>query len=273
MERTRYQSRPCLIQCFDYSCQESIYLHLKCHYCYGGSRLRNKERQQIYPELELAMMEHDFVKLPEDLNYDMFIVSGGEILFDDFSIKLIEELIDRTMPGQSSISLVTNGTIFNRDIIDKCKAHFKQVEITVSIDAYGSANDYLRYPSDFNTIITNLLSYRDMDIYVNVASVVSNISLISIPDLINWCSIHDIDHHIRLLVEPDIFSPNNITSKLKDYVTANIQNVESKKKQVLIDAMHNNTNDMSDIMLYLQKHDKHREIDVYNYIPALKNLL
>ena len=51
--------------------------------------------------------------------------------------------------------IIPNGTELNEKLF-VLGLKFKEVTFNFSIDAYGDKNDYIRYPSEWNTIAKNL---------------------------------------------------------------------------------------------------------------------
>jgi MoaA/NifB/PqqE/SkfB family radical SAM enzyme len=66
--------------------------------------------------------------------------------------------------------------------------HFKQVKFNFSIDALEERNDYIRYPSKWADVVSNLERLDDTpdNIIVNIACAVQLMNVLSIPDLVHW---------------------------------------------------------------------------------------
>jgi hypothetical protein len=66
--------------------------------------------------------------------------------------------------------------------------HFKQVKFNFSIDAVGEKNYYIRYPSDWNTVVENLQRLDDTppNITVNIACAVQLLNVLYIDELVDW---------------------------------------------------------------------------------------
>ena len=65
---------------------------------------------------------------------------------------------------------------------------FKQVKFNFSVDAYGDKNDYIRYPSKWKDIETNLrlLDNTGDNVVVNLACAVQALNVLYIDELAGW---------------------------------------------------------------------------------------
>ena len=80
---------------------------------------------------------------------------GGEPLIIKQHVDLLQSCIDRGVAADISLSYNTNMTRMSEALIDIWRA-FREVNLAVSIDAVGSANDYIRQNSSWADIIENL---------------------------------------------------------------------------------------------------------------------
>lgn len=87
-------------------------------------------------------------------------IMGGEPFF----MKEFEVLIDRLIANGSSenitISMSSNGTIFNGPLIEKIINNFKFLGIQFSIDGFSQEHfDYLRHGDDWKNVLSNLKKF------------------------------------------------------------------------------------------------------------------
>jgi MoaA/NifB/PqqE/SkfB family radical SAM enzyme len=117
---------------------------------YGTSLSDTKyTKNTVYNELDLSELE-------------LLKIYGGEPLFgndaDLFFKKL--KLFDRI--DKLSIELSTNGTILPKENVDYAFQNCKSLDLNISIDAYGSLNNFIRSNSNFSLITQNLSYYSDL---------------------------------------------------------------------------------------------------------------
>ena len=86
--------------------------------------------------------------------------AGGEPLIIPEMIKALEVCIDSGYSKNIALSYNTNLTILPQQV-KKLWPHFKSTHLLVSLDAYGSLNDYIRYPSKWQNIEANLFDLEE----------------------------------------------------------------------------------------------------------------
>lgn len=109
-------------------------------------------------------------------------IKGGEPTFDPRVMTLLNEFDD---PSEIVIQLNTNLTNVTTEFLEKV-FQFKKVRVSFSIDAYGELNDVLRYPSNWDKVITNMetwLKYRRPNDSFDVSSVISIFNFFNYPKL------------------------------------------------------------------------------------------
>jgi MoaA/NifB/PqqE/SkfB family radical SAM enzyme len=88
-------------------------------------------------------------------------------------------------------------------------AKFKRVEMTLSLDAVGKYNEYLRWPSDWSKIESNFKKAKEYkNIFFDINTVVSILNVHLLDDIIEWGSVNGAYQHTFLPAhEPDILQP------------------------------------------------------------------
>ena len=114
--------------------------------------------------------------------------SGGEPFLDKHILELLKKCVDKGIAKDISLMFHTNGTQFNKQIMQLLK-HFHNHH-TLSVDGTGSTYEYIRYPAKFSDINKNLnyyISYmNDSRSEVDFNFVVSSMNLFNIADFISW---------------------------------------------------------------------------------------
>ena len=112
-------------------------------------------------------------------------LAGGEPLIEENNYVLLNKLIERNLkPSLLYNTNLTNIKFKNKNLTDLWQ-HFPDVEIIVSLDGYGPVNDYIRFGSDYEQIIQNILTIKEQNPHVKfiINAVASIMSMRSIPDL------------------------------------------------------------------------------------------
>ena len=120
-------------------------------------------------------------------NLKQVYFAGGEPLLIKEHKTFLEEIIRQGYADKILVRYNTNGLIVNDEIIDLWKK-FKKVKVGFSIDAVGERNWYIRYPSDWNTIVQNLhkLDNTPDNIQVSIATAIQILNIKNLPELARW---------------------------------------------------------------------------------------
>lgn len=113
--------------------------------------------------------------------------AGGEPLMIKEHKKFIEEIIRQGYQTNIRLRYNTNGILIDEELIELWK-HFDLVKVGVSIDAAGPRNNYIRYPTDWNTVERNLhmLDGTPDNIRPSIATAIQIFNIKHLPDFIHW---------------------------------------------------------------------------------------
>jgi len=111
--------------------------------------------------------------------------AGGEPLVIEEHYQLLEEMIRQ---GRTDIKLIyntnlTNLEFKNRDII-KLWSHFKEVDVSASVDHYGRRAEYMRHGTNWLQLEENIRRLREVRQirYFRLHTVVSVFNILSLPE-------------------------------------------------------------------------------------------
>jgi MoaA/NifB/PqqE/SkfB family radical SAM enzyme len=113
--------------------------------------------------------------------------AGGEPLLIPEHYKILELMVETGNAKNCVLRYNSNGLELPEKLFELWN-HFKEVKFNFSIDALGARNDYIRYPSEWNKIVTNLerLDNTPDNIVVNIACAVQALNVLTIPELVKW---------------------------------------------------------------------------------------
>lgn len=113
--------------------------------------------------------------------------AGGEPLLIPEHYKILEFMIEVGTAHNCVLRYNSNGVDLPSKLFELWK-HFKSVKFNFSIDAVGKKNDYIRYPSKWDSIVDNLhiLDETDNNIVVNIASAVQLLNVCYLSELAEW---------------------------------------------------------------------------------------
>ena len=115
--------------------------------------------------------------------------AGGEPLMIPEHYNILQFMVDEGYAKDCCVRYNSNGTVLE-DRLFVLWSNFKEVTFNFSIDAYSEKNDYIRYPSEWNTIEKNLkiLDESETNIRINIAAAVQLLNVSYLDELADWKS-------------------------------------------------------------------------------------
>lgn len=219
-------------------------------------------------------------------------LQGGEpSIMPEFEY-LLQKLVDTGLSKNITIDCISNLTNVKRKFYTLLES-FKHVAINVSVDAYGRQNDYIRFPSNFETIEKNLHELSKKRLQVNLQITIQVLSMFKFYDFLKWIAkMHDafqtqekkLGLNVSFVHFPKILdittAPNTLkrefvnqitlfknenTTKFDTKFTISMRNLEKTLVQ-----QHQKENIQATID-YIEKLDQRRSIKITNYIPKFYN--
>lgn len=113
--------------------------------------------------------------------------AGGEPLLIPEHYKILEFMVETDNAKNCVLRYNSNGLELPEKLFELWN-HFKEVKFNFSVDALGDKNDYIRYPSKWNDVVTNLhrLDNTPDHVIVNMACAVQVLNVMHLADLIKW---------------------------------------------------------------------------------------
>jgi MoaA/NifB/PqqE/SkfB family radical SAM enzyme len=113
--------------------------------------------------------------------------AGGEPLLIPEHYKILEFMVESGAAKNCMLRYNSNGVELPDKLFDLWN-HFKEVRFNFSIDAVGDKNYYIRYPSEWNTVVQNLqrLDQTQDNIIVNIACAVQILNVLYLTEFAEW---------------------------------------------------------------------------------------
>ena len=145
----------------------------------------------------------------ENLNWLKF--AGGEVLLIPEHTKVLEFFIESNIASNIGLIYVVNNTVSPKKFLELWK-HFRDVRIILSIDGIDKYHDYIRYPSEWDKNQEIILEYLELDLNIEVNSVVSLYNILHLERLSEWWKKNGKKNPIfyRILNYPEIMSINSL---------------------------------------------------------------
>ena len=158
--------------------------------------------------------------MESDLFYDlpsvtMLTLMGGEPLLIKEVRDIMRYIVSKGRSRDITLALVTNGTVVG-DEWSELAIQFKSLIITVSLDGYGELNSYIRHPSEWETIKSNITRLQEIpNAYVCVNMTVQVYNMLRITELIDFCEQAGLDMRFYPLFSPHHLSCNIMPNEIR----------------------------------------------------------
>lgn len=113
--------------------------------------------------------------------------AGGEPLLIKQHYEILEYCVNHNLAGNIELRYNTNGTHVDEKLINLW-SKFQKVFVSISIDEMGTRNDWIRYPSKWDDMITvlDLLDKSPDNIDIHFARTAQLTNFFYLPEFIKW---------------------------------------------------------------------------------------
>ena len=175
----------------------------------------------------------------------------------------------------------TNGTQYATKLIQLWK-HFKEVELSFSIDNTGDKFEYERYGESWKTVTETITRYKnisELKLKLNVFSTISTLNILDTYQLYKWCKDYNLPISFSPLTSPKQLNICLFTKEQKKYITNKLLSIGdeefNKAIEPIVSLMNNSTisTDTANMIDYLSITDKIRKQDYKHTYKELTSIL
>lgn len=242
--------------------------NLRCSMCFPGESSRWYKDYELITgyktfwvdgreyDLDIKNADFDWVRSEEKVNalvnagryITKINFGGGEPLMIKHCHSLVKKLVDAGYAKNIELEYSTNLTTFP-DEMWEVWSKFKEVKFCCSIDAYGEANEAIRYPSNWNTVESNLnmLDNTPDNISAFTSTTISTLSLEHWADFMLWVDskkykkINSTSHNF--CASHPVYNPKSLSVTILE--KADFDNIIKIQK----DKINSSTSNIKEIML------------------------
>lgn len=172
--------------------------NLKCIMCgptLSSKWLEDKSLLNLFEHTKISEENLNHVNWADDLNFWEYLYqqsenlqkinfAGGEPLISNKHYNFLCKLVDSDRAKNISLKYNTNTTIDPSRFIDLW-SKFKHVDVGCSIDAVGSLNEFIRYPSNWDDIlkVLQILDTTPDNIRIKIHSAIGALNVNYIPEM------------------------------------------------------------------------------------------
>ena len=198
--------------------------NLKCITCnsYNSSQIAS-EISVNHLMIDNDLLLKEIIRISPNIKRLSFV--GGEPLLHEEMYKLLDYLIDNGYSKNISLYYTTNLTVAKEDFFKKIK-HFNYTVISVSIDAIGKRNNYIRFGSKFESIERNLSIFKSMiprDCLI-ISTVFYNLNVFCFHNIEEFAKKHDLNLLAIKLFHPSFLKPHIIPESIKQTIIKQSEN-------------------------------------------------
>lgn len=200
-------------------------------------------------------------------------LTGGEPTVIKEQKNLLDYFIDNNTAKNIRLKYNTNLVKLPAWLLERW-AHFKRIQLNCSIDATGALDHYIRYPSNWDTIVRNFETIRQLpNAGIEIHCTVQMYNILRLPELIDWATPYGHRIYFNILDHPSELNIRVLPKHLKDQAASQLQPyLHLDKVQGIIDYMYaEDCNDRYDKFLsYTNALDTSRNENLFDLIPEFK---
>tara|TARA_S200000501_G_scaffold314163_1_gene305942 strand:+ start:113 stop:1309 length:1197 start_codon:yes stop_codon:yes gene_type:complete len=263
--------------------------NLKCMMCSGTSSSQLlKENHKLGFELDMNQKDFDWrtstkMKIIQEIvdneNLEILNLSGGET----FMIPEIFHLLKKLKGRDVKVLCTTNATQYNKKIVDTLQG-LKNLHLMFSIESTGKQNDYLRFPSNWDNVQSNVKNLmKDLpNATLNINCVIQNLNLLYADQLVDFAfenkiylrfDIIDYPHYLKLTNLPLSVLEKSYEklNKLPQEKLLHTENIKTLMNNLRLHIKNYKLNNKlyQELKTTIITRDKHRKISIFNYMPEL----
>jgi sulfatase maturation enzyme AslB (radical SAM superfamily) len=284
---------PCNLECIGCNPADSTtrYNRVKSLSVETVGMLVNKELSFFEKSLDLVDIKkrdkNQFYNIIEEIVDNIDIVShislcGGEPMLMTNHFELLDAIIASGHAKHISLDYVSNMTLFTLKKMKKYIDAFKSIDIQWSIDGIGSVNNYLRYPTNWDSTLENVRLIREYFSstgkgILRATFTPSNLSILSMKETFEFLEseglkVRDVNGQFEVynrLENPKILRPNNLPVAIKDKIKNDIRSINESVYYDLIEE--SGIGKWEELKSYLDDLDASRGTSWRDIFPLLAN--
>jgi sulfatase maturation enzyme AslB (radical SAM superfamily) len=226
---------------------------------------------------------------------------GGEPTINEPHIFLLKRLISQGRAKNITLGYVTNLTGVSDELVELW-SHFSTKHITISIDGVGPVNEYIRYPFTWKKVVSQLENLKEIsnlqgNYHIGLSHTVISLNLLTLDTLIDWWETQLETNsnmlkslpHIQCVNNPGYFDPVYMPDEMKEKARETLlrlikladdrhlgEKYSSVINHIATSVIYNQVDPKIqlskwiEMQNFIQSLDKHRNRNIFNYIPYLK---
>jgi hypothetical protein len=197
-------------------------------------------------------------------------INGGEPTLIKEHFYFLEKLI--TLDRSKNIKLVYNINCTNLpDNFLELLREFKEVKLQLSIDDIGDRNNYIRYPSRWETVYDNFLKLKKEKLQITITQTISVLNVCNVGNFKEFFSEEQIEYNF--VYSPNYLHVSCLHPKLKDFASSQFNKLRPEDKNRFLYEMENKEDSelIQKSFNFLTMMDSIRGLNIKNYLSEYEN--
>lgn len=192
---------------------------------------------------------------------------GGEPLYEKKNFDLLEHILDL---GNKSIfiSVVTNGSVPLSSRQKHVLSQFKNLNFSVSIDGTERVFEYMRYPLQWNELLTNLKFFKEITDNISSNYTLSNLNVLYHNETVKWFNDNKIPYANNPIMRPSWLRPHSLPESVKQVLKTKLNSVDYQTYIHKGNQDQDNQN-YTKLCEEIYKQDQAKGINIIDYLPEL----
>lgn len=212
----------------------------------------------------------DINQVKKSANFNKLLtltLMGGEPLYEKKNFDLLEHILEL---GNKSIfiSLTTNGSVALSARQKSVLSQFKNLNFNLSIDGTGRVFEYMRYPLQWNNLLTNLKFFRELTDNISATYTLSNLNILYHNETVKWFQDNHIPYSINPVVQPTWLRTHALPDPVKLVLKNKLSDCDYQTYVVGVNASHDKQNYIK-LCKEVYKQDQVKNISIVNYLHEL----
>ena len=229
--------------------------NLECYECQPDNSSRREERlKKMGTKWQAILGKYSFVdrdvkkkdkilwkEFVDDLvqhskNIKMLSFCGGEPMSMVSHFDILDALIDSGDSKEIELYYVSNMTMFTLSKMKRYIDKFKWMNIQWSVDGIGDRNYWLRYPTNWNNTVKNVLDVQQYFYYtkpwkigkIEATITPSLLGVLKLKETVDWMNKHDLmqdNPMINRIDEPKICQTRHLPDEIKHKIGDDVRSV------------------------------------------------
>lgn len=211
------------------------------------------DAKKLGMEIPKGVITNNTIVDDYDLSDLRFIkVLGGEPMMEQEKLK---KVLRKCNLEQMTILLVTNVSLLPDEELLEMLKKCEKVNIDLSIDSYGTLNEFLRKDSNWENVSRNVQWYKQHFDNINVHSAISIYNVNKLHEIINFCKDNELYHECVVVDGPKWMQPRNLPQEVKSWLSIYLNDLEKSVPvtyKKIIRLLHNEMNVEGDFGFFVR---------------------